>query len=251
MPVFRVNQSGRVTDVEAPTLMEATARAVLFEGFRRDPTLVVELLSSEHQRPSTSRVEGTRAAARAQERAQRHAVNCDVPRRGAPAGTASVPQLVGAAVALSALLLAVLLGGGWFIVKRATQTGPLGDCLRIGLCVRTPLSTVEARTGVQLPQGSERLRSFASRNGRFVSALVRLPVGADLPTAPTGATSALTERASDALQSVGARDLFGWEDGAVGLFAGQDDDRVIVFLRYEEIPVSDRTTLPAAAKASW
>lgn len=249
MPVFRVSQSGRVVAIEAPTVMEATARAVVMRGFHRDSSLAVEPLppGAALQETRTPLPDLTRAAARELERVQQLPPVQHVVGREATARTAAVVQLMVAFAALSALLVAVLIGGGWVIVARAAHPGPLGDCLRIGLCTATPLSTVEARTGITLPQGTERLRSSASRNGRFVSALVRLPAGADRPSAPKGSIPALTGRATDALQSTGATNLSGWEDGAVGLFVGQANDRIVVFLRYEDSTPPTESAPPAAA----
>ncbi len=147
--------------------------------------------------------------------------------------SASVPRLLLAFVLLVALLLALLAGAGWAITASVTRVGPLGDCARIGLCVRTPLNTIEQRTGIQLPAGTERLRSRASRDGSYVSALVRLPEGAPAPELSTGTATSPTARASAALRSAGAEDLSGTTAGPVGVFVGIADGRTVVFVRYD------------------
>ncbi|PCN46744.1 hypothetical protein Csp2054_15700 [Curtobacterium sp. 'Ferrero'] len=244
MSKFRVVQGGTSVDLEAHTEMEARAKAVVSGRFRHDDSLVAVPYDGDRAPASTS---GPGAATRtdARDRVAADPITPDAavlrPRAGTDGGAsslrirreASVPRLLVALVLLVALLLTVLTVGGWAIVRRVTHDGTLGDCARIGLCVETPLATVEARTGVDLPAGTERIRATASRDGSWASALVRLPEGARVPTLPSGEETAPTTRASDALQSAGATKLSGSVAGPVGVFSGTADGRTIVYLRYD------------------
>ena len=145
----------------------------------------------------------------------------------------SVPRLLLAWVTLVGVLLAIIVAAGAGTVWKVRHVGPLGDCARIGLCVRTPLATVEQRTGVQLPAGAERIKSSASRDGSYVSALVRLPEGAAVPTLQDSAAAELTNRAAAALRSMSAHHLAGRTAGHVGLFTGTANGTTVLFLRYD------------------
>ena len=236
MPRFRVQQGENRVDVDALTVMEARAKAVVHGAFRNDETLLARPFSGDRP-PSfpTARPAPAPAPAPVLDAAVRR------PRLGAqelPRGQRlvrppSILASLGALVALTALLFGVLAAGATGIVRSATRVGTLGDCARIGLCVRTPLSTVEARTGVHLPDGVELIRSSASRDGHYVGALVGLPVGADAPDLPEGMATPVTRRAAAALRSASARDLEGRSAGPVGLFNGTTKDRMIVFLLYD------------------
>lgn len=125
-------------------------------------------------------------------------------------------------VLLVVLLFAVLIGGGWFITAAATSPGKFGECARIGLCTNTPLTTVTARTGVTFPDGSERLRSTASRDGSWISALVRLPDGAPSLTLDSASATVVTDFAAAALESAGATELTGLLLGPSACSAEED-----------------------------
>ncbi len=142
-------------------------------------------------------------------------------------------RLIVALVLLVVLLFAVVAAALFALRAYVGHTGRLGDCMRIGLCTGTPLAMVEKRTGVTLPEGSALIESKASRDGEFVSALVRLPDGAEVPTLPDGATADLTQRASAALTSQGVDAPSGQVDGDVGVFSGLTSSNTIVYLRYD------------------
>ena len=231
MPRFRVVQGGTRTDITAMTVMEARAKAVVSRRFHDDATLVVLPFDGD-QPPSVPDVatDPVSAVALRRRRPQLDAVSGTV----ALVRPTSVVRSLTALVVLVVLLFAVLTAGVAGLTWNATRVGALGDCARIGLCTRTPLSTVEQRTGLRLPDGVERLRSSASRDGSYVGALVRLPAGVDVPELAEGVPSGLTRRAAAALRSVAATGLTGRTAGPVGVFAGTADGRTIVFLRYDD-----------------
>lgn len=225
MPTFRVMQAHRFLDVTAVTAMEARAKAALSGRFVATEPLDVYPASSAPPVPAAVVAEAERvqlqagaSAALGPERRFRRA---------------RVPGLLAAFAGLVVVLLAVLFGGGWAIATSVTRVGVLGDCAHIGLCTQTPLSTVTQRTGVAFPEGTERLRSTASRDGGWVSALVRLPAGAPVPTVPDSAASDVTPRAAAALESAGAKNLHGVTAGPVGVFSGTADDRTMLFVRLD------------------
>ena len=160
-------------------------------------------------------------------------VRCNSPTRSASVRPPSVLGSLGALVVLTAFLFTVVIAGVTGIVKYSTRVGALGDCARVGLCVRTPLATVEERTGVRLPDGVDLIRSSASRDGHFVGALVGLPAGVDAPQLPDGMSAPVTRRAASALRSASASGLEGTSAGPVGLFTGMANGRTILFLRYD------------------
>jgi len=231
MPRFRVVQGGTRTDITAMTVMEARAKAVVSRRFRDDPTLLV--LPFDGDEPPTvpdAPADPVPAVVLRRRRPRLDDVSGAVALVRPPSVVRSLTALVGLVVLLFAVLTAGVAGVRWNV----TRVGVLGDCTRIGLCTGTPLSTVEQRTGVRLPDGVERLRSSASRDGSYVGALVRLPAGVDVPELAEGVPSALTRRAEDALRSAAAADLTGRTAGPVGVFAGTADGRTIVFLRYDD-----------------
>jgi len=232
MPRFRVQQGENRVDVDALTVMEARAKAVVHGAFRNDETLLARPFSGDRPPSFTTARPAPAPALDAAVRRPRLSAQ-ELPGGQRLVRPPSVLASLGALVALTALLFGVLAAGATGIVRSATRVGALGDCARIGLCVRTPLSTVEARTGVHLPHGVEVIRSSASRDGHYVGALVGLPVGADAPDLPEGMTTPVTRRAAAALRSASASNLEGRSAGPVGLFTGTTKDRTIVFLRYD------------------
>jgi len=146
---------------------------------------------------------------------------------------APLSRLVVALVALIALLFTVVTVAVFALQAYVEHTGRLGNCMHIGLCTGTPLATVESRTGVSLPAGSTLIESKASRDGDFMSALVRLPEDADPPTLADGTTADLTQRASAALTSTGADTPSGQISGDVALFTGTSAGHTIIYLRYD------------------
>ncbi|WIE80546.1 hypothetical protein [Curtobacterium sp. MCSS17_016] len=146
---------------------------------------------------------------------------------------APLSRLIVAFVALVALLFAVITAAVIVLQAYVEHTGRLGDCMHIGLCTGTPLATVENRTGVTLPEGSTLIKSKASRDGQFMSALVRLPADTNPPTLRKGNPADLTQRASAALTSQGAATPSGQISGNVALFSGTSSGHTIVYLRYD------------------
>ncbi|WIB34381.1 hypothetical protein [Curtobacterium sp. MCSS17_005] len=230
MPKFRVSQGLTRIDIDAVTVVEARAKAVISRQFRDDATLVVLPFDGDRA-PSLPDVTPVPVLAAAALRPQPGADGlCDAVSLVRPP---SVLRSLSALVALVVLLFAVVAAGITGMTWNATRVSALGDCARIGLCTRTPLSTVEERTGVRLPDGVERLQSSASRDGSYVAALVRLPEGVEVPQLAEGTTSAVTRRAAAALRGANAADLAGRTAGPVGLFTGFANGRTIVFLRYD------------------
>lgn len=234
MPRFRVQQGENRVDVDAVTVMEARAKAVVDHGFRDDDSLTA--LPFDGDRPPPSPVAPPLPLPRPTVDAALRR-----PRPGSGELTeaqrvvrpASVLGSLGALVVLTAFLFTVVIAGVTGMVRYSTRVGALGDCARVGLCIRTPLETVEERTGVRLPDGVDLIRSSASRDGHFVGALVGLPVGVDAPQLPDGMRAPVTRRAASALRSASASGLEGTSAGPVGLFTGTANGRTILFLRYD------------------
>ena len=217
-------------DIDAVTAVEARAKAVVSRQFRDDTTLYALPFDGD-QPPSFPPVAAVPAIDAAMARPRVGAI-------GSPDARPLIrpPSILGslsALVALAALLFAVVSAGVTGIAWHATRAGALGNCARVGLCVGTPLATVEQDTGVRLPDGAELIRSTASRNGHYVAALVGLPAGVDAPRLPDGTSVSVTRRAASALRSASASDLRGSSAGPVALFVGTVDGRTIVFLRYD------------------
>ncbi|WP_022908093.1 hypothetical protein [Curtobacterium sp. B18] len=235
MPTFRIRQGSDRLDVEAVTETEARARAVVSGRFRDDPSLTVTLFDGEHPSAAPDPVRATGAVAPRLDAAvhrPRPGIAA-LPSTRATGRTLSAPTQLLALVALVALLFAVVASGVAAITWHATRPGPLGECARIGLCRATPLSKVEQRTGVHFPDGTVRIRSSASRDGSYAAALVRLPVGSDVPALAGASSADVTARASAALHSASATDLRGRVAGHVGEYTGEVDGRTVVFVRYD------------------
>lgn len=235
MPKFRIRQGADRLDVEAVTEMEARARAVVSGRFRNHPSLTVTPFDGD--RPPVD--PAPPQAVRPDHPTLDAAVRRPRPGLAAVAVTRAVSRTMSAPVqllvlaALVALLFAVVAAGISVITWHATRAGPLGECAHIGLCRATPLTTVEQRTGVHFPDGTERIRSSASRDGSYAAALVRLPAGADAPALTGAASAEVTARASAALHSASATDLRGRVAGHVGVYTGTTDERIVVFVRYD------------------
>ncbi|WP_146247814.1 hypothetical protein [Curtobacterium sp. MCSS17_006] len=234
MRTFRVVQAGKSVDIAAQTVMEARARAVLSGDFTAGDSLIAY---PEGEAPPAATA--TTAAAVAEPAFEAERVQPSFRRQG-PLGPGArfrqVPigrQLL-SLLLLVVLLFAVLIGGGWWITVTATTPGPLGECAQIGLCTNTPLTTVTVRTGVQFPDGTQRLRSTASRDGSWISALVQLSAGAAAPTLDGGTSAAVTDRAAAALESAGATERTGMIAGPVGVFSGTADGRTVVYVRFDD-----------------
>lgn len=236
MPTFRVAQAGKSIEIAAHTVMEARARAVLSGDFIAGDSLVVypaggtPPAATAHAAPAVAAVEPALEAERVQPSFRRQGPLGSVARfRQAPIGRQLLSLLL-----LVVLLFVVLIGGGWWITVKATAPGALGECARIGLCTNTPLTTVTARTGVEFPDGTQRLRATASRDGSWISALVQLPTGAAPLALDGGTETAVTDRAAAALESAGATELTGLVAGPVGVFSGTSDGHTVVYVRYDD-----------------
>jgi hypothetical protein len=236
MPTFRVVQAGKSVDIAAHTIMEARARAVLSGDFVAGDSLIAYPAGDAPPAAATQAVAAAPAAEPALE-AERAQPSF---RRQGPLGPlarfrqAPIGRQLLSLILLVVLLFAVLIGGGWWITVSATAPGQLGECARIGLCRNTPLVTVTARTGVAFPNGTERLRSTASRDGSWISALVRLPEGAAPLTLDGGTETTVTDRAATALESAGATKLTGLVAGPVGVFSGTANGHTVVYVRYDD-----------------
>lgn len=237
MPTFRVVQAGRTVDIAAHTIMEARARAVLSGDFIAGNSLIAYPAGDT---PPAAAAQAAAAVPAAEESALEAERAQPSFRRQGPLGPlarfrqAPIGQQLLSLLLLVVLLFAVLIGGGWWITVTATAPGSLGECARIGLCTNTPLSTVTARTGVEFPDGTQRLRSTASRDGSWISALVQLPDDAAPLTLDGGTETAVTDRAAAALASAGATELTGTVAGPVGAFSGTNNGHTVVYVRYDD-----------------
>lgn len=146
---------------------------------------------------------------------------------------APLSRLVVAVAALVALLFAVVAVAVVVLQAYVEHAGRFGDCMRIGLCTGIPLATVENTTGVTLPEGSTLIESKASRDGDFLSALVRLPENTEPPSLGSSKPADLTQRASAALTSQGVLTPSGQMSGDVALFSGTSSGHAIVYVRYD------------------